>query len=370
MNYWTDLFSPATFLAFSQSDRSVTGFRTSQRSMAVKIQPGDLFLPYLMKFSRWIGILEVIEGPFEDSKPVFLPADDPFSIRFRIRPVLWLEQDYAVPIDLPELWDVLSFTKGRSKSDYWLGPLRRSMQHISPEDAKTIIDQLKRQEKERIRRNVDPDAWDSAIATTVRRGDKVVELTIPPPEVEENESAPTPGASTAADVRESHQIQATLGIIGDAMGFKIWYPPHDRAAIIEHIPKIKDALLTTLPIGFDTFTMSTVQAIDVLWIKGRSIVRAFEVEHTTSIYSGLLRMADLLALQPNLQINLHIVGPIERKRKFFSEVKRPVFSFLDPNPLKNVCTFLSYDTIRELAQLETLRFTSPNYLDELIEEEE
>src|SRR5690242_21750466 len=33
-----------------------------------------------------------------------------------------------------------------------------------------------------------------------------------------------------------------------------------------------------------------------------SIVRAFEVEHTTSVYSGILRMADLLALQPNMDI--------------------------------------------------------------------
>jgi hypothetical protein len=38
-------------------------------------------------------------------------------------------------------------------------------------------------------------------------------------------------------------------------------------------------------------------------------VRAFEVEHTTAIYSGLLRMADLLSLVPNMDIKLHIVAP-------------------------------------------------------------
>ena len=41
--------------------------------------------------------------------------------------------------------------------------------------------------------------------------------------------------------------------------------------------------------------------------------RAFEVEHTTAIYSGLLRMADLLALQLNMQIRLHLVAPEERR---------------------------------------------------------
>ena len=39
----------------------------------------------------------------------------------------------------------------------------------------------------------------------------------------------------------------------------------------------------------------------------RLIVRVFEVEHTTSIHLGILRMADLMALQLNLNISAHIV---------------------------------------------------------------
>lgn len=50
--------------------------------------------------------------------------------------------------------------------------------------------------------------------------------------------------------------------------------------------------------------MKTIEQIDVLWLKRRSIVRAFEVEHTTSVCSGLLRMADLLVMQPNLRMHL------------------------------------------------------------------
>ena len=56
------------------------------------------------------------------------------------------------------------------------------------------------------------------------------------------------------------------------------------------------------------------------WLRGRAIVRAFEVEHTTSIYSGILRMADLLALQPNMNIKLHIVAPYTRRDKVFQEI--------------------------------------------------
>ena len=51
-----------------------------------------------------------------------------------------------------------------------------------------------------------------------------------------------------------------------------------------------------------------------------------EIEHTTSIYSGLLRMSDLVAMQPNLQIPLFIVAPDVRRNKVIEEVNRPTFA--------------------------------------------
>ena len=66
--------------------------------------------------------------------------------------------------------------------------------------------------------------------------------------------------------------------------------------------------------------------------------------------SGILRMAELLALQPNMEINLHIVAPSERREKVFQELRRPVFSLLEKGPFSESCTFLTYDSVRELAQ--------------------
>lgn len=120
----------------------------------------------------------------------------------------------------------------------------------------------------------------------------------------------------------------------------------------------------------DETTLDTIERIDVLWLKGRSIVRAFEVEHTTAIYSGLLRMADLLSLQPNMDIKLHIVAPEARKAKVFDEIKRPVFSLLERRPLSKTCTFLSYDSVREIAQLPHLAHVSDTILEEYAEEPE
>jgi hypothetical protein len=43
------------------------------------------------------------------------------------------------------------------------------------------------------------------------------------------------------------------------------------------------ALLEDLPLNFDGTTMYTIEQIDVLWLKGRAIYRAFEVEQTTAV---------------------------------------------------------------------------------------
>jgi hypothetical protein len=64
MNYWSDLFTPETYEGFSKSDRRISGFRESQRTMAEKVQPGDKFICYMVRMSRWIGVLEVLRGRF------------------------------------------------------------------------------------------------------------------------------------------------------------------------------------------------------------------------------------------------------------------------------------------------------------------
>src|SRR5262249_13074964 len=74
-------------------------------------------------------------------------------------------------------------------------------------------------------------------------------------------------------------------------------------------------LASILPLNYDTATLKTIENIDVIWLERRSIAQAFEVEHTTAIYSGLLRMADLLVLQPRIQISLHIVAPSSRREQ-------------------------------------------------------
>ncbi|MGC2660672.1 MAG: hypothetical protein WA324_22175 [Bryobacteraceae bacterium] len=122
--------------------------------------------------------------------------------------------------------------------------------------------------------------------------------------------------------------------------------------------------------NYDDTTLRTIEQIDVLWLRRRSIVRAFEVERTTSVYSGMLRMADLLALQPNMDIKVHILAPEAKRDKVFQEIRRPVFSLLNRGPLAESCTYLSYDSLKEIAGLKHLDYISHSVLDEYSEEAE
>lgn len=192
---------------------------------------------------------------------------------------------------------------------------------------------------------------------TVKREDKNVSVTVPSSSDDEVEDE-APSEISTESVRESMQIQGLLARIGTLMGFKIWLPRADRGRVLKVWKAEPGQLLDDLPLGYDTTTTKTIEQIDVLWLNRRSIVRAFEVEHTTSVYSGLLRMADLVALQPNINISLHIVAPAEKREKVMQEIQRPVFTLLEGRALSEMCTYLSYDSVRNISELKHLAHLS------------
>lgn len=147
MTYYLYLFSPETYDAFGRSDRSVTGFRPGQRNATSKLRPGDRFVCYMTRLSRWVGVLEVRDGPFDDASPIFYPSDDPFTVRFHMKPVVWLPLDRTVPIHEELMWTRLSFTQKLPKgSTAWTGKVRGSLGRIEDGDGAYIESTLRQQE--------------------------------------------------------------------------------------------------------------------------------------------------------------------------------------------------------------------------------
>jgi hypothetical protein len=362
MAYFSDLFTPETYEAFGRSDRTISGFRESQRSMAEKVRPGDRFVCYMVRMSRWLGVLEVMEGPFIDRTPIFVPEDDPFIVRFKVKVIVWLPVEQAVPIHEPGVYSHLTFTRDVKPGGYWQGPIRRSLIKLNDEDGRYLESLLLEIEREKRTYGLDKKEYELASKRRIQRPERSVVVSVP-----DDAASPSDEGVQPSSDRESIRVQAALCKIGEAMGFKIWLPTADRSRVADHWKAQAGVLLDRLPLNYDETTLDTIQRIDVLWLKGRSIRRAFEVEHSTAVYSGLLRMADLCALLPNINIPLHIVAPEARREKVFQEITRPVFSLLETSPLSERCTYLSYGSVEELGELEYLAHITDGVLDEFAE---
>jgi len=153
------------------------------------------------------------------------------------------------------------------------------------------------------------------------------------------------------------------------MGLDVWVARNDRSKEYKG-QRFNDTkrFLTKLPVQFDEATRGIVEMIDVLWLRGNAIVAAFEIESTTSIYSGLLRMSDLISLQPNLSMPLYIVAPDERRNKVMDEIARPTFSRLSI-PLFQICQYISFSALREASEKarEFVSYLDPQFLEKIAE---
>ena len=97
------------------------------------------------------------------------------------------------------------------------------------------------------------------------------------------------------DERAHTQIQQWLRDLGIALGYRVWIARNDRSRPCAG-GRLGDGCFEVLPgaLAEDT-EKDTIALIDVLWLDAtnQSVAAAFEVEHTTSIQSGIMRMLDL-----------------------------------------------------------------------------
>ncbi len=318
MAYFIDLFSPETYDGFSKSNRDISGFRLRHKGMADRIKPGDTFVCYLTRLSRWFGLLEILEGPFIDNTPIFLPESDPFVVRFRVRPRVWLDKEKGIPIHDDVVWNGLSFTQRLEQGSIgWTGKVRGSLVRLEDRDGRFLAELL---EKHVSQGKVYPfDEQDKKKLAThlVNRPDKVVTVSVP-------ESTNTEIEAAEPETRESIKIQALIGQIGARMGLSIWIPRGDRGAVLKEW-KGQGQLLERLPLNYDDTTLRTIEQIDILWLKGRSIVRAFEVEHTTSVYSASYEWLTCLRFNLTWTSSYTSSRQWQSEKRYFRRLDAPCF---------------------------------------------
>ncbi|WP_447599472.1 hypothetical protein [Nitrospira sp. Nam80] len=293
---------------------------------------------------------------FKDSAPIW--KDEDFPSRVKVKMIVSLTPETALPV--LEMRDKLTFFSNLKSPMAWTGHFRGSPTKMKASDGEAIVTAMREAEKNPVSRPFDNNLAHRPKALKAKIGS----VTVP-----EADETPLQLALVEKETTAHDEIQWILLKLGSEMGLEVWVARNDRGKVINghrvmDLPRLKK----DLPLQFDEATNRTIELIDVLWLKGNAIVAAFEIESTTSVYSGLLRMSDLIAMQPNINIPLYLVAPDERRNKVILEVNRPTFSRLSP-PMKEMCRFISFSVLRDrIPQVTAMaRYLKPEFLEELSE---
>lgn len=121
------------------------------------------------------------------------------------------------------------------------------------------------------------------------------------------------------------EMQYHLLKIGSTLGYDVIAASNDRSK--SHAGR--NFSFMSLPffpeINLGKETLNTVKLIDVLWfMKGTSkVIAAFEVEKSTSIYSGILRLTDLSYTIADGDEVLYLIVPDKREKDVCMQLSRP-----------------------------------------------
>ena len=123
------------------------------------------------------------------------------------------------------------------------------------------------------------------------------------------------------------EIQGWLRDLGLDLEFDVWIAANDRGRAYAD-GCLSDRCLKALPEHYSSGADS-IRLIDVIWIEREhgQVVAAFEVEHSSSIYSGMVRMLDLaLGVKLGSGSSLFLVAPDNRTQDVQKQLSRPAFS--------------------------------------------
>lgn len=340
-SFFTDVFTVETWEQAKTRGFKVTGFPPPTvtrggyfQSTFDNVKPGDMLVCYVkVPAKRWVGALRV-------TGPMFLDHDDAlwgvnedgkarFAARIPVEPEIALDIDVGLPVE--ETLDVLKCMEGK----HWSGLFRRSLTPIPPEDGETLLALIPQPRK--------------ASPVLVPKG-KVSKAAAKAAAAAAGDKPEIPGPKTAHPELVSKLIR-----LGKATGCEVWVASGEKGQSFDGLI-FKDETLKEFPsVGLDPESGGLVKHIDVIWVTGKKIEAAFEVEVSTSIYSGLLRMSDLITLQPNTAFDLYIVAPDARESEVRKQMLRPTFESYKP-PMRRRCRFVSASSLdAALTAVEPLR---------------
>ena len=156
-------------------------------------------------------------------------------------------------------------------------------------------------------------------------------------------------ADVMAEQKEESEhttMQHLLIKIGRALKYDVHVARNDRHRSCHGDSFAMLTLPELPPQNWPAEVMDTVTLIDVIWLKPGTgeIVSAFEIEKSTSIYSGILRLEDLARSIPGGVCKLYLVAPNDREKEVMAQLSRPAFR----SDLENISfAFLPFKELSE-----------------------
>ncbi|MBI3520106.1 MAG: hypothetical protein HY062_12230 [Bacteroidetes bacterium] len=127
------------------------------------------------------------------------------------------------------------------------------------------------------------------------------------------------------------EMQYHLLKIGNSLGYDVICASNDKSKSFNG-NNFSFLCLNKFPeMNTDSDTASTIKLIDVLWYqKGtNNVIAAFEVEKSTSIYSGILRLTDLSYSIADGDETFYLIVPNKREKDVCLQLVRPAIKGLD-----------------------------------------
>jgi len=132
------------------------------------------------------------------------------------------------------------------------------------------------------------------------------------------------------EIREENEhlrMQFLITEVGRDLGYDVFVATNDRNKSLNG-RSLQFLTIPELPqLDFPPDVAKTVSLIDVIWISrdSKQIECAFEIEKSTSIYSGMLRLMDLASSLGDRQYDFFLVVPNKREKEVLAQLKRPSF---------------------------------------------
>ena len=287
--------------------------------------PGEYVV---LKTERGIHALVKVSGPaFEDSTEIWPDALSPHRIQVRVVRVFSEEEPAPFAGIIRDTLLKLAGTK------YGLWVLNHIAIEGSP--AKVIVDDLLSRPDctASIMRNID--------SLILGASNNSAAKLVPSTTVEEISMVDDGPLSSSTHL----QTQLNLVKLGIMAGCSVWVARDNRKMLLEKCEGRFEILENLPSVGISDIATKLIERIDIIWFKQNAPICAFEIETSTPIYSGILRMSDLLAFVPAIKTKLYLVAQREKEERVLGQLSRPTFQKIG---LNEVCRFVPIEDLDKL----------------------